>query len=348
MRGPLLRLALSYVAIVVAADVGVSSGPANPNTLPEPLDRFLNSTVRPSAEEREELLAGKPITKLLDADESSEVAVFGAVWIAAPPARYLDAVKDIEHLERGAAFRATKRITIPPSPADFATMTLPDADVDDLEDCRVGDCKVKLSAAAIERLRQEIDWKRPTAREDARAAFRRIAYEYIAGYVQGGNTRLPVYRDKSRPTVVADQFRLLIDRMPAIANGTQGLKRHLLDYPAVTLPAATDVLYWQETAFGLKPTIRISHVVIDDRDNMPVVASKMLYASHYFWTALETRALVPDAARGPGFWFVTVNRSRSDGLTGFIGLFVRGRVRKDVRKGTLAVLTATKTRLEAR
>ena len=58
-----------------------------------------------------------------------------------------------------------------------------------------------------------------------------------------------------------------------------------------------------------------------------VIASKMLYASHYFWTALETRALIPDTSRGSGFWFITVNRSRSDGLSGFVGRLIRGRRR---------------------
>lgn len=347
MTGPfLVRLSIVATVLTIAGTVGVSSRPADPGALPGPLERFLATSVRPTAAERKELLAGAPITKLLDSDESSEVAVFGAVWIAAPPARYLDAVRDIEHLERGAAFRATKRIGNPPAPGDFARMTLPDDDVDDLRDCSVGDCKIKLSAEAIETLRREVDWSRPTAREEARALFRRIAFKYVTGYVEGGNARLAVYRDKSRPRSVADEFRSLVDQMPAIANGAPALKRYLLDYPGFSLPGSTDVLYWQETAFGLKPTIRISHVVIDGRGDMPVVASKMIYASHYFWTALETRMLVPDPSRGTGFWFVTVNRSRSDGLSGFLGIFVRGRVRKDVRKGTLSVLTATKWRLE--
>ena len=74
----------------------------------------------------------------------------------------------------------------------------------------------------------------------------------------------------------------------------------------------------------MKPTIRINHLVIQDRPASTVIASKMLYASHYFWTALELRVLVPDP-RGTDFWFVTVSRSRSDGLSRFVGRLVRGR-----------------------
>jgi len=88
-------------------------------------------------------------------------------------------------------------------------------------------------------------------------------------------------------------------------------------------------LYWQETEFGLKPTIRISHLTIRENPEDTVVTSKMLYASHYFWTGLELRVLMPDPSRGPGFWFVTVKRSRSDGLSGFTGMFVRRRVRSE-------------------
>lgn len=58
------------------------------------------------------------------------------------------------------------------------------------------------------------------------------------------------------------------------------------------------------------------------------------------------RALLPDPSRGPGFWFVTVSRSRSDGLSGFTGMFVRRRVRTEVQDGALAGLETTKRELE--
>src|SRR6185436_4762875 len=98
--------------------------------------------------------------------------------------------------------------------------------------------------------------------------------------------------------------------------------------------------------FGLKPTIRVNHLVIDDRSEVTAVASKMIYASHYFWTALDLRVLVPDPSRGSGFWFVNVTRSRSDGLSGLVGRLIRGRVQKEVQQGLDAALRATKAKLE--
>ena len=126
------------------------------------------------------------------------------------------------------------------------------------------------------------------------------------------------------------------------------IRHYLLDFPSATLPNSTSFLYWQEAEFGLKPTIRISHVTIREAEHDTVVMSKMIYASHYFWTGLELRVLFPDPSRGSGFWFVTLNSSRSDGLGGFTGVFVRGRAQREATEGSLAALKTAKSRLEQR
>jgi len=96
------------------------------------------------ARERQTLMSGGPLTKLLDSDPSKEVAVFGAVWIDATPALYVRRVKDIENFERGGAFRITKRISDPSVLEDFAKLELPAEDVKDLRSCKVGDCEIKI------------------------------------------------------------------------------------------------------------------------------------------------------------------------------------------------------------
>jgi hypothetical protein len=125
------------------------------------------------------------------------------------------------------------------------------------------------------------------------------------------------------------------------------MRQYLLEYPKPAAKPTASFIYWQEAAFGLKPTIRVSHVAIQEEKDATIVASKQLYSSHYFWTALELRALVPDPKRGTGFWFVNVNRSRSDGLSGFVGRMIRGKVRDSARKGLESGLTAAKKTLEA-
>jgi hypothetical protein len=336
------------VAVFTAALAPLAAQPSGQRTLPAVVETYLSRQVKLDADARARLLAGQPVTKLLDADPTKEVAVFGAVWISAPVDRYLAAVKDIERFETGDAFRATKKVSTPPRIEDFAQLKLPDDDIADLRSCKVGQCEIKLAESAIERMRRDIQWTRPDAGEQVNRLARQIALDFVTGYLRGGNAELAVYRDSDHPTFVAQEFASMIGRLPPLGDFMSAVRRYLLEFPKATLPDSESFVYWQEAIFGLKPTIRVNHLVIAREGDGAIVASKMLYASHYFWTALELRALVPDPQRGPGFWFVTDSRSRSDGLSGFVGRVLRGKVRGEAEKGTAAVLKLTKRRMESK
>jgi hypothetical protein len=326
--------------------LGHSFQSASPVRLPARLENYLTTVVHTTSSERKLLLDGSPITKFLNTDPSREVSVFGAIWINASPHRYVEAVKDIENFERSKTFMITKRISMPPKVDDFADWQLPPEDFTDLKTCRVGKCELKLSGETIEKLRAEVDWRKPTAKAAVDDVLRQLAYGYVTEYLKNGNSALAVYLDGAKPTVVGTEFESMIDRMPTLTEYQPELRRYLLNFPEATFPDSTSFLYWQVTQFGLKPTMRISHLVIRENPEETIVASKMLYASHYFWTALELRVLVSDPSRGKGFWFVTVNSSRTDGMSGFFGRFIRGRIRREVQKSVLAYLAETKAKLE--
>jgi hypothetical protein len=282
------------IALLLLAATHIATAQSGRSGFPGRVESYLTHAVKLSAGERQRLIKAEPVTKMLEADESKEVAVFDAVWISAPIRRYVEAVKDIEAFERGGGFKVTKRISAPPRLEDFSALRLPDEDLDDLRSCRAGDCEVKLGEQALKRFRSEINWSAPNARAAANTLMQRLAFEYVSKYLEGGNEQLAVYRDNSRPTFVAQEFRTMVDQMPLLTTLMPKMRRDLLEYPRTTIPDATSLLYWQETQFGLKPTIRISHLTIRENPEDTVVASKMIYASHYFWTGLELRALVPD------------------------------------------------------
>ena len=337
-----LSAALALTLVTSASDTlqNATSG------LPPRLEQYLKSRMKLSEDQRRDLVAGGPVTKLVNVDESSELGIFGAIWIDAPIRRYVEAVTDIEQFERGGAFLVTRRISAPPRLEDFAELRLREKDVADLRTCKVGDCAVKLDANTIQALRAEVDWKTPEAAATVNRALQRFALFYVNGYLEAGNARLAVYRDKSRPTAVAEEFGAMVQHVPELTPSVGEMRRYLLEYPNVAPGDATSFLYWQETDFGLKPTIRISHMAVREGQDDTVVASKMLYASHYFWTGLEVRVLLPDPSRGPGFWLVNFNFGRSDGLGGFTGRIVRVWVRSAAQKKMLAALRATKRRVE--
>src|SRR5207342_2976772 len=115
---------LSVIAamVVLAVVTGAQRGPAS---LPDRLETYIASSVKLTAAQRGQLLAGQPVTQLLEADPSREVAIFGAVWIAAPASRYIAALRDIEQFEKGENFLATERISSPPRLEDFDALRLP-------------------------------------------------------------------------------------------------------------------------------------------------------------------------------------------------------------------------------
>lgn len=335
-------LGAAWLVVAVVAPATAQTAP-----FPPALERYLASTVKPGASERQRLARGEPVTRLLDADPGREVAVFGAVWVNASRRRYREAVLDIERYERGRAFPVTRKLAAPPQLRDFDALSLPDETLRDLADCRVGDCKVKLWREAIEAVRARVDFAAPGARASAEAVMRDLLFAYVTRYLAHGNAALAEYHDDSPPVRAADEFQALLESWPALLDGVPELRQALAGFPQVRWPSAVDFLYWQEARFGLKPVLRVNHVLVHEDEAMTVVASKMLYASHYFRAALEVRVLLPDAARGNGYWLVTISRSRPDGLTGLIGRLVRGRVRGEARKGVHDLLVSAKRRLEA-
>jgi hypothetical protein len=316
------------------------------NAFPPRLEQYMTDVVKLTGDDRARLMAGQPFAVLLETGHPNELAVLGAVWITAARSRYAEAARDIETFERGGGFRVTRRVSSPPRLEDFQDLRLSDEDVADLRTCRVGNCELKLGEEALERVRSSVNWNSATPRAEVDAIVRQIALEYATGYLEGGNDRLAVYRDRSRPTFVATEFRSLIDAMPGLTAYLPEVRQYLLEYPRATLRGATSFLYWQEAEFGLKPIHRLTHFTVRDGLDESIVVSKMLYASHYFWTGVELRALIPDPSRGDGFWFVTNSRSRSDGLTGLTGFVLRGRVESEVLKGALGGLEWTKRWLE--
>ena len=106
--------------------------------------------------------------------------------------------------------------------------------------------------------------------------------------------------------------------------------------------------------FGLKPTVRVNHVTIHPlAPGTPtgvayVIAIKQLYASHYFHTTLELRFLADGDGRSgePRMSLVSITRSRSDGMTGFKGLFLRPVISRRSREAVRGYLEHVKQQVE--
>ena len=101
------------MSIAVAAPIATFQN-ASPR-FPSRLDTYFKKTVGLTAEEQQQLASGQPVTKLLAADESKEVAVFGAIWINVPIRRYAEAVRTSRISSGAAGSRSPSESALPRS-----------------------------------------------------------------------------------------------------------------------------------------------------------------------------------------------------------------------------------------
>src|SRR5262245_52399698 len=114
-----MRLAPLVVTPVLVGGLVAAAAPQGARTLPPGLDAYATRHAKLTAAQRGQLTAGQPVTKILATDLAHEVAVFGAVYVQAPVAKYVAAVKDIEQFEKGDNFLVTKKVSTPPRLEDF-------------------------------------------------------------------------------------------------------------------------------------------------------------------------------------------------------------------------------------
>ena len=301
----------------------------------------LASFVTLTPQEIDALTSGRAVTRAFG-DEAGELRLFGAIWIDAGDRGALAATAASGTALDGEATRR-HRISSPPRQQDFAALTIPDVDLKALRDCRPGDCALKLTEPMLQRVRA-IDWSSPAAATDAQALVRAMALSLVSAYKNGGDGALGTDIDEAPSVSVGRETADLIREMPLL---NDGLRQYLLAYPHGSLPNAMSSFAWEMSQFGLKPTFRINQVVTVAAPDHGIVVSKQLYASHYIRAAVDVREMIPDRARGRGYWLVEVSVARVDGLTGVRGHFIRDRATSQGTARLARTLQATKARLES-
>jgi hypothetical protein len=340
----LLGLGLGAALLNAVASSAAQSGPVVDTLLQR--ERLFEADLRA-------LHAGEAVVKSLDTPVRQELAVFGVVYVQTPAARFIDRFRDIERFERGPGIPQIGRFGNPPRLEDLASLTLPAKDVAALASCRPSECDMKLSTAVMTRFRNRVDWSSPSSSLQANLMAREMILELLHAYQANGNAALGRYDDGGEPVAVAEQFRALLANSKELPSPVPELIAYLDEYPRSRPPGAEDFFYWSVVDFGLKPTLRVNHVISYPLATRPsgvshVIAIKQLYASHYFHTALELRFLADDDSRPDrrGFYLLSIIRSRSDGTTGLKGSLLRPIISRRSRNAVRGYLEYLKRQVE--
>jgi hypothetical protein len=314
---------LMLVGIILSSAL-VSAG----QTILEPRT-FFREQIGLSDDQIATIEGGRTVVKILPSKTPAEVFVFGAAHVKAAPEDYLKFAFDMSRLRSLPSYLGVRRFSNPPTILDLEGFTLEPDDIKNLNKCRPGKCDVQLSPEAMLRLQEAVDWSAPDVAEQVNEEVRKMALELLVRYQERGNSALQIYHDKSLAFNMDAAFQSLLSRSEVLPVYLPELKRYLLEYPAAMPPNVESFFYWEKVDFGLKPTLRLNHVIayrsIGPRGTANLVAVKQLWASHYFQLALDLTASVPESCstNDAGCYIISLKGSTQQGLTGFRGFFRR-------------------------
>jgi hypothetical protein len=290
----------------------------------------------------EALKLKQPVVRSIPTTDKAEIAVSGLVNVGAAADEFLRSYRASMSRKSNAAILEIGAFGREPSTADLQTLTLETRDIEDLKECVVGECQVKLSASMIERFRKEIDWNAADYEAKATSLFRRMLLEYVQNYRTRGEAALIAYNDKRDEVSLAVEQRAL--------NAAPSYVNEFINNSKASLELLEDTLIWSKIKFGLKPVIAINHILIYKRNSdvgpQVLVASRQIYANHYFNASLALTAFVRVSDAPNGAYLVYENRSRADGLEGPFGKIKRGVVEKKAVEGLRAILEHSQASLE--
>jgi hypothetical protein len=296
-----------------------------------------------------DVLAGKPVAENVDTADGQEVSVTGAIRVEGSPERLVALIRDIDDFEREMDIDEVGLFGATPQLADLAGLTILDQDFGDIRNCRIGDCQLQFSAATLERFARDVDWNAADARAQATAIYHEAVFDALQTYRRGGLAGLAPYADRDPPTGIAaemDRIYYPSDTPVPVPPLIEYLKR----YPGPRPAGAEDIFYWNTGDFGMKPTTRLNHIVIYPVPGPDAartgarfaIATRQVYANHYFSSTLELRTLIDDdAGDTPGFFLIYATRSRVPGLSGFMGAILRPIIKRRARSGMEKYLERT-------
>ncbi|MEO5814561.1 MAG: hypothetical protein ABIT20_04700 [Gemmatimonadaceae bacterium] len=344
------RLATALIASLVAVTLGESAAAQGGTVPPGEPARFLAKYIGLSASEIEQAKRGEVVTKVLNAADRDEVALFGIVAINSSRDDVVKRVRDLPNYLKSPSRTAFGMFSTPAVATDVSSFVVEGSDFDAIKGCRPGECDVKMPAKNIEEFGKGIDWNSPTARAQVENMVRRESAVYVNNYRRGGTAAMVAYGDQKEARSAADIFKGLLAESPYLFDYVPTLHKYLESYPTGSLPGVTDAIYWASDKMDrMRPILSINHVSIYSPPNSPLalVSAKQLYASHYFLGAFTLTTILdkPDAPSGNGVYYIVVQRMRFDHLPGGL-LNIRGRVIDRTHDGLKKELAQRKASLE--
>ena len=289
--------------------------------------------------------SGKPVTRIVPEKDDNEAFVLGVVRIKAPAEALVNAIRTIEAFRRGSPTLQIGRFGATPDVTDLKSLVIDDSELDDLRKCRVGDCEIRVAAAAMD-LARRVDWNAPGAYARASQFIKEAMVQAVKSYLERGS--MAVYNDHDAPESVSAEWEKILRNSPNLMQYNPEFWRYLLAFPQATLPGVESFLYWSKDKIR-KPVVSVVHVCIQRVEKGEstgyFIAMKHIYDSHYYLANAEFLTLVPDGDAKTGFFLVQSLRARIDPPRKLRGILL-ARIKGAMQDKLGELLQHAKSRLE--
>ncbi|HEY3025570.1 MAG TPA: hypothetical protein VGJ55_05435 [Pyrinomonadaceae bacterium] len=345
-----LNCLLAFVGFCAILFLGTNAGLAQDSVAA--LQKSLREQATLAETDFAALQQGQTVVRLMPVKDKREVAVFGLVSLQAPADVFLQSYRESMTRKSNSAILEIGSFSAVPTLEDLQSLTFEDRDIDDMKECVVGDCKLKLSASMINRFHKEMDWEAPDYRVRASELLKRILLDYVRDYLARGDMALIEYNDKPNEVRLVEDQRALMAAPGYLNNILPEFPQHLKGFTKPETSVVEDAIVWSKFKFGLKPVIAINHIMVFKHEQASgpqiLVASKQIYANHYFDSSLALTAFVNVTGESPGSYLIYENRSRTDGLEGAFSKIKRGIVEGRAVASLKTILEKSKANLNAR
>ena len=235
-------------------------------------------------------------------------------------------IEDIEAYKTGPAVLQVHKFPPTPEEQDLRSLQLLPSDIASLPNCHPMGCDVKLSADMMKQIESQIGGRQGSNAQNVSRAFQDVLFQYFHRYLEHGKDALITYQDKPQAVSLAEVSAGALQEFGWIRTYAAALWSQLeyQDPLDRSLTSRGDYYYWSKEKAGLKAVVSVTQVnmwrSIADRPSTALIASKQLYASHYFEASLGLTVLIDDStAEGPAVWIAYFNRSSVDAFDGLLG-----------------------------
>jgi hypothetical protein len=340
-----LLLVRIFTAVLPIHAADPSSG------LPDLLRRQIGATPAQLQQVRQ----GSVFAKLLPEIAKDEIGVAGIMHVDVPIDFVLNDIEQIEAFKKSPAILQLRKFHQPPQEQDLQSLTLPAGDVSSMPTCVPGNCAIKLSTDMMDQIESQLRSPDAKGAGAVESAFRTVLFQYLDQYQERGIGALITYRDKSQPVRLADTSAAIVQQFSWIRSFSPVLwttleRQSPLKSGGDDLPG---FYYWSKEKVALKPVVSLTQTLVwrsrDILPDMAFVASRQLYASHYFEASLGLAIIVNDSSSAtPAVWIIYLNRSRVDAFDGWMGSLKRSLVNSKITPALRQNLIETRAKIENR